>query len=481
MEQERLHVNSNDLVILAARKPASGHLLLAGRVAHCFDEYRAFRESGLKPAAFIIRSTDAGETGEWLRRIRRDPDHGARLAFVEGEVSEADAAISDGPLPGTVPALLERIDAATARSQAMRGKDDDRSPAALLLEYLWLRPGATLEPRADWRHPRLYHYPLLDALERGDADPQSWLQQLERDGLLTRVELKARQRECDFCNSAHLSFIDVCPSCRSIDIDQHAALHCFTCGLIAPEERFTQGGGRSCPKCGTHLRHIGTDYDRPLETTSCGSCQHVFVEGDVMAHCAICDHRMAPTTLRLHKLWSLRLSSRGALVAQGRSAMQATALFDAQRYASREHFLHSLDWLLKIGRAQGSAPLGLLGLRLRNGTELESQLGGGRTAQLVDAFAARVQELLTEADLATRLDANTLCLLLPGADRKRLGQVVAGVADLQQRALQPEGVGPQWETAELLLKAPKPGEHEAAALIQRLEDQWQGRGTRAAA
>lgn len=475
-------MNSNDLVILAAQRPASGHLLLAGRVAHCFDEYRAFRESGLKPAAFIIRSTDAGETGEWLRRIRRDPDHGARLAFVEGEVTEADAPISDGPLPASVPALMERIDAATARAQAMRGKDDDRSPAALLLEYLWLRPGATLEPRADWRHPRLYHYPLLDALERGDADPQSWLKELERDGLLSQVELKARQRECDHCGSAHLSFIDICPNCRSIDIDQHAALHCFTCGLIAPEERFTQGGGRCCPKCGSHLRHIGTDYDRPLETTSCGGCQHVFVEGDVVAHCAICDHRMAPTTLRLHKLWTLRLSSRGALVAQGHGSMQAAALFDRQQYASREHFLHSLDWLLKIGRAQGSAPLALLGLRLRNAGQLEAGLGGGRAAQLMDAFAARLHELLAEADLATRLDADTLCLLLPGADRKRLAQLRQQVEELQQRAVQPEGLGPHWELAELLLKAPRPGEHSAVALLQQLEDQWRERsGAREAA
>ncbi|HEY0913713.1 MAG TPA: diguanylate cyclase [Solimonas sp.] len=471
-------MTSNDIAILAPRRPEGGRLLLAGRVAHCFDDYRAFRESGLKPAAFIIRSTEPAATGEWLRQIRHDPDHGARLAFVEGAVSDADTAIGDGPLPESVPALMERIDASAARAQAMRGKDDDRSPAALLLEYLWLRPGAVLEPRADWRHPRLHHYPLLDALERSEADPQSWLQQLERDGLLARGELRARQRECDFCSSAHLSFIDVCPSCRSIDIDQHAALHCFTCGLIAPEERFTSGGGRCCPKCGSHLRHIGTDYDRPLETTACGSCQHVFVEGEVMAHCEICDHSMAPTALRLHKLWTWRLSSLGCLVAQGRSPTQSPALFDAQHYANREHFIHSLDWLLKIGRSQGTR-LGLAGLRLRNGRELASTLGAGRSAQLLDSFAERLRELLGEADLGCRLDEETLCLLLPGADRKRFSQLEALVGDLQQRAVQAEGIGPQWRMATVTGDS---AELDATRLLARLQQQLGGSAdTRAAA
>ncbi|WP_162932120.1 diguanylate cyclase domain-containing protein [Solimonas sp. K1W22B-7] len=464
-------MTSNDIVIFAPRTPDSGRLLLAGRVAHCFSDYRGFRESGLKPAAFIVRSTDPAATGEWLRQIRRDPDHAARLAFVEGSVGEADAPVGDGPLPATVPELLERIDASVARAQAMRDKDDDRSPAALLLEYLWLRPGATLEPRADWRHPRLHHYPLLDVLERGDTDPQGWLQQLERDGLLTRGELRARQRECDFCGSAHLSFIDVCPSCRSIDIDQHAALHCFTCGLIAPEDRFTRGGGRCCPKCGTHLRHIGSDYDRPLETTSCRSCEHVFVEGEVVARCAVCDHSMAPTALRLHKLWSWRLSSRGCLVAQGRNPAQSPALFDAQHYASREHFSHSLDWLLKIGRSQGGTRLALLGLRLGNAVTLAEQLGAGRASQLVDAFAERLRELLIESDLATRLDAETLCLLLPGADRDRLAQLHEAVGQLQQRAVQPEGIGPSWQLAKVM--ATTADGTNAASLLEALEQQWQ--------
>ena len=463
-------MTSNDIAILAPRRPDGGRLLLAGRVAHCFDDYRDFRESGLKPAAFIIRCTDAAATGDWLRQVRRDPDHAARLAFVEGPASDTDAAIGDGPLPDSVTALTERIDTSAARAQAMRVKDDDRSPAALLLEYLWLRPGAVLEPRADWRHPRLYHYPLLDALERGDADPQDWLQQLDRDGLLTRGDLRARQRECDFCGSAHLRFIDVCPSCRSIDIDQHAALHCFTCGLIAPEDRFTRGGGRCCPKCGTHLRHIGTDYDRPLETTACGNCQHVFVEGEVVAHCAICDHSMAPTALRLHKLWSWRLSSLGCLVAQGRSPSQSPALFDAQHYATRGHFLHSLDWLLKIGRSQGTR-LGLVGLRLRNGRELAAALGSGRCAQLLDSFAERLRELLAEADLGCRLDQETLCLLLPGADRKRLKQLERQLDELQQRALQPEGLGPQWRMAEM---SPDSADTDAERLLSRLEQRLGG-------
>lgn len=460
--------NANPIVILCDRAPAAAPLLLAGHAAQGFPDYQDFRASGLRPIAFVLRSGDGRRTAALLQQLRRDPDHGAALVFVDGALDEADAALADGTMPANPQLLLERVAQATGRLQAIRARNDDRSPAALLLEYLWLRPGQIFAPRADWRHPQRWHYPLLEAFDPESADPQVWLQQLDRDGLLERVELKARQRECDFCGSAQLNFIDVCPSCRSIDIDQHAALHCFTCGLIAPEERYVRGGQRICPKCGTQLRHIGSDYDRPLETSACASCDHIFVEGDVVAQCMVCSRSMAPTALRLHKIHSWRLSSLGCLAAQGRHGLQPQRAFDERHYATRGHFLHSLDWMLKIARERADGGIGLLGLRLQNGPALSSGLGDSRAAQLVDGFADHLRELLGEADLASRIDADTIALLLPNCDRARLAQLHKAIEELAARSRQPGGLSAEWQLSELRVEGRRLQEADAGALLRQL-------------
>jgi GGDEF domain-containing protein len=359
-------------------------------------------------------------------------------------------------------------------------KGDDRGAEALLLEYMWLRPGFVLEPVADWRHPRRYRYPILEALDRSESDPENWLKRLEQENLIERVELKDRQRECDFCGSAHLSFVDVCPNCRSIEIDQHSALHCFTCGFIAPEERFQQGEHKVCPKCGVRLRHIGSDYDRPMETSACRNCDHIFVEGDVIARCAICAHSMPPTELRLHQIFSWRLSGLGRLAAQGRRGVHATTTVDALNYATYDHFLNKLDWVLKIACQQRDFTFAVLGLRLDNYVELNQTLGTGRAAELLDAFAERLREPLTEADLGARPDPESLWLLLPDGSRKRLDKLHRWVQQLTNQARQEDGIGPIWRSVELTLDSKDARTERGESVLTRLRAALDG-GEEAAA
>lgn len=124
-----------------------------------------------------------------------------------------------------------------------------------------------------------------------------------------------RQRECAYCRSAHLSFIDICPNCQSIDIKLQASLHCFTCGCVDVQDKFMHSGTLVCPKCHKHLRHIGSDYDRPIENYRCQSCSHSFIEGDVQVRCAMCEKEMKPGELILNEVHSWRLSDKGRTVA----------------------------------------------------------------------------------------------------------------------------------------------------------------------
>ncbi|MBV8063236.1 MAG: diguanylate cyclase [Nevskia sp.] len=470
---------THELVILSQARPRCEQVTVAGCTAHCYADYSEFRQSALRPEAFIIKSTDPAWVGATLQQLRRDPDHATRLAFVDGECGEAEQAISDGKLPGSSRVMLERIAQTHARAQAMRNKSDDRSVDALLLEFMWLRPDYALEPLADWRHPRRYRYPVVEALDRGDGDPDLCLQRLDKRGLIERVALRDRQRECDHCGSAQLNFIDVCPNCRSIEVEQHTALHCFNCGLVAPEERFIVGDQRQCPKCGNRLRHIGSDYDRPLETNVCNACEHVFVEGEVEARCAVCRHSSPTTRLRLRKVHAWRLSGLGCLVAQGEPTSAVPALYEPRQFLPYPHFVGSLEWSLKLAAdSGGSFGFTLIGMHLENLESLRGTLGAGRTAELLEACHERLRESLAEADLASHADQETLFLLLPQADRKRLTALHHTVRELVQRAMQEDGAGPSWRLAEQSVGPRNARGEDARGLLQRLREGLAGHAER---
>ncbi len=459
--------HTTDIVVFVSQTAPHPRLQLVGCVTHYFTGFDEFRKAALVPAAFVIKSDYESYVSNLLRQIRRDPFQATALIFIDGNVSLDEHPLSDGAAPATREELLNRIAETQQRARAMRARGDDQTPESLLLEYLWLRPGCIMEPQSDWKHPQRYYYPILEVLDRTDSDPEIWLQKMDHEGLLEKVALKDRQRECDFCGSAHLSFIDVCPHCRSIGIDQHTALHCFTCGLIAPEERFVSGNQRVCPKCGAQLRHIGTDYDRPLETCVCSSCDHVFVEGEVVARCAICAHSMPPTTLRHHKFYSWRLGANGRLAMQGglESASNPDSVTSRN---SREHFIASLDWMLKMMQTQSDLYFSLMGLRLINRVELEAALGSANAARLIEAYVDRLRELLNDADLMVRTDDENVLILLPHFDRKHIAKLRVAIKTLSKQARQQSSIGPVWDVADIQVNAKSSEKENTETLIARL-------------
>jgi GGDEF domain-containing protein len=472
--------HSHELVILSQTRPRAAKLVVGGCAAHCYADYSEFRQSAqAAPGAFIIKSEDPAYVADTLRQLRRDPDHATALAFLDGAAAEFELAASDGKLPGSSPALIERLEHSHSRARAIRIKNDNRGPDALLLEFMWLRPDYVLEPLADWRHARRYRYPPLELMDRSDSDPNTWLQRLSKRNLIEPVALLDRQRECDHCGSAHLNFIDVCPNCRSIEIGQHTALHCFTCGLIAPEERFIRGDMRQCPKCGNRLRHIGTDYDRPLETNLCGACDHVFVEGEVEARCAVCKSSSPTTRLRQHRIESWRLSGLGCLAAQGEAPGQAQPMFEPRQFLPYPQFLANLEWSLKLAR-DSAFGFAIAGMHLENLEQLNSSFGVGRTAELLEACTDRLRESLSEVDLATRADQETIYLMLPNADRRRLSALHHTVRELVTQATQDNGVGPSWRVAEHGVQQREARHEDARGLLGKLRSGLLDAGRRVA-
>ncbi|WP_242510220.1 hypothetical protein [Halorhodospira halophila] len=100
----------------------------------------------------------------------------------------------------------------------------------------------------------------------------------------------------------------IAPECDSLEIRTEIGLHCFSCGHVAPQRRFQKNGMLKCPNCYVTLRHIGEDYDRPLENQVCDHCQHMFMEGRVQARCMACGQVHEPNSLEPCGVYRYRLS-----------------------------------------------------------------------------------------------------------------------------------------------------------------------------
>jgi len=378
------------------------------------------------PVACVFEANDHQWLHEQIGAVRRDPKLFWMPCFILGDADARDAPLLDGDLPPP-PELKQAIDSVLTLSASFKHQEGELSRTDRLLKYLWLRPGFVIQPMHDWRHPRYYRYPILEALAGTEEDVFGWLQTLANSRTLEIEGLVDRQRECLFCHSAHLSFTDICPNCRAIAVEKVASLHCFTCGHVGEQDGFLSQGGLVCPKCGTRLRHIGSDYDRPLEHYRCRECRHFFVEGDVSARCAMCRKSMPPEDLIAHNIHSWRLSERGRVLAVRGDAGDVFSAFGELHFIANELFIHNLDWLIAQVQRYPDVQFAVLGLSFPNVPELVDVMGHGRTLSLVESFSARLRDLLRTPDLSTRTADNRIWLLLPHTDTHGLQGLLARI------------------------------------------------------
>ncbi len=377
-----------------------------------FDRFDAFLQTEARPDVFLIQADTGDYSHDILTRIRGHGDYYCDLCFVDGEIAGSDKLLSDGGIPDP-DALASRLSEVEDLHAAFKRRDEPLYRDDRLLKYLWLRPGFVIRAHYDWSSPGFYSYPLLEALSFSEIDVRAWLRNLSLKKFLDKQELQDRQRECPHCRSTHLSFIDVCPNCQSIDIEKQISLHCFVCGQVGPQQEFLRNGVLICPKCETHLRQIGSDYDRPIENYSCRQCDHFFDEGDVLARCAVCSRSMAVEDLVVNKIYAWKLSELGQIVAIRGAMTDILSIFTEMNFVPQELFLHNLDWILLQAERYPECTFSMLGLYFVNLQQMVDMLGSARVLQKVEGFAERVRESLRKPDLCTRSTENMVWLLLP--------------------------------------------------------------------
>ena len=293
------------------------------------------------------------------------------------------------------------------------------TPEARLLSYLALRPSRPLEPLRDWRCPTIYRYPLLTAF--GASDSGEILAVLAARGLLVRRRLVERLRLCPGCGGAHLLFVDNCPNCSQLDITADESIHCFRCGHVESQGHFLTDGSLQCPNCRARLRHIGTDYDRPLEHYLCRRCGDRFTEPDVIARCSICSHDCNPEMLTTREVGTYQLTEYGRMSALDGSVGKVFERFDADRTLSPEHFEHLLDWQIRISRTHPDCRFALVLMQLSPSSPAGAGGAQGQARFLIREFSERLPEFLREVDVFTRTREPDFWLLMPQADAHEAG------------------------------------------------------------
>jgi GGDEF domain-containing protein len=407
-----------NVVVISPQSAASP----SGNVAF-FGNWQQFEASGKQPLGFFLTGMN-GEQCEAVALQVRQSIHRHRPVFVSQDVSAGP--LTDGSC--SLSDALRKCDESDGLRRSAAVDEPGLHADERLLYYLFLREQQVFTPLRDRNTRSLYRFPLADALV-GDEDARPWLSSLTRRGLLEPASLVDRTRHCRKCNSAHLQFVDVCPQCASIQINKAPSLHCFTCGHVAQQDHFQTPDGMRCPKCSTHLRHIGVDYDRPLTQYACGSCQHVFVDANVISRCLDCDNQADPEDLDVHEVSALRLSVNGRAALRSNQVQAFFASLDLANDVLPNVFSYLVDWAVHTQSRHAQFNFSLVLLEFSNLAELIAAHGGPRAYTLLDEAGRRLRETLRQTDISTRTDNNLLWVFMPFASADgavaRLRKVVA--------------------------------------------------------
>lgn len=326
--------------------------------------------------------------------------------------------LGDGMLPEATDAVLPLYRLWQQRLHSFNRGQPSTTTEERVLAWLWSRPRSALVPVRAPRQAIPYYYPLVDVLtEDNTINAFSWLQLMQQQGLFAEGELLDRLRQCRECSSTRLNYIDVCPDCQTIDIARQPSLHCFTCGHVAPQESFLKNGTLECPNCLTRLRHIGSDYDRPLENLRCRSCNAFFEEPLVEAHCLDCQHINAPEDLKVREIRRYSLTELGRLKCrQGLTSSLRDDHFDQLNLINNGAFRTLLNWQIQLTHRYKSHATSLMAIKFENLEAAMEQVGEAGGIAAIDTLVSRIREAIRETDRCTRSKENLLWLLLPNTD-----------------------------------------------------------------
>lgn len=399
------------------------------------DELESAKE---RPHAIIICKSIIQDSEEALRKIRQIKSMFIVPVFLTKSVSKYYNHAHEGIFTSWAD-ILKKADEINHRISEMNLDQSSDSYDYRFLSYLYSR-NASLEPFENPLTPQIYIYPVAELLSEPGTDIFTWVLRFSERALISAETLLDRIRLCPKCEWSHLNFVDICPSCQSLNIYKVPFIHCFTCGHVGPQEKFLAYGIMKCPSCQTKLRHIGSDYDRPMENYFCPDCSQSFIEPQIIAHCKNCGQKNDPADLVPRVIYSYKLSAKGINSARIGSIEDLYAILDNLNYVNPKYFLFLLDWMLGLTKRYPDDEFSMIGISFRNAVDLAAELGRQKVYRLIETFAERLRQLVRTTDITTRTSAHDLWIFLPRTPSSGCKVLSERIRSLQDLTVQKDGL-----------------------------------------
>lgn len=368
----------------------------------------------------IVLNPEKGEQQlSWLRELRSNKEYNSLLILTlmsEDELDPESKLLIDHPWQSLE---IESLNIQNWKQRiGLFHYGENESPFSQSLKYLWVDEKRRLIPIADWRSPQTYRYPLLKCFSKNEENAGSLLVELRSKSFIKNDLMVDRVRTCPVCKRAHLSFIDACPNCQSVDIEKQKSLHCFNCGFVGPESKFQRNGVLVCPNCDTRLRHIGTDYDRPFEQYHCKNCHELFIEPDARARCMDCGKNSSPDELTLDVIYTYQLGEKGREACRhGEEVINLNQLMDLVLLPT-EVFSFAVSWLDKLSVRYQEQPYSLIALKINNVGALVEKEGYEEAQATIIALSDRVRAVIRSTDICTRTADDLYFFLFPSTPKE---------------------------------------------------------------
>lgn len=362
---------------------------------------------------FVLIDFNEGYPLSLVHDIRQQENYQLPPVFYTGTPPEHAEQLLDGPFTDD---LFARAKAIQDKIQLVKAvhKEKISDFEQLICSYLFVREEYILRGFLDYRSPSGFQYPLLDILGFHEDAQHYWymLQGMESRKLLKHETLIDEIQTCPHCRSGLLNFKNCCPNCQSVHIAVQSFIHCFSCGNVGPLSEFLHHEELVCSRCHVKLRHIGIDYDKPMEDKICQDCQHAFFEAAVNAVCMVCEKLSDPGDLQAKRLYEYRLARRGESLAKGIDQHLIVELGQFLKLIDLSIFMMVVKWQTILARRYDQLIYSLFALKVTNEEELINKLGMFKTEKLLMEFFERVRTLLRDSDLVTR-DNKTIIFFLP--------------------------------------------------------------------
>ncbi|MBV7315123.1 hypothetical protein [Shewanella sp. NIFS-20-20] len=373
----------------------------------------------LNNAYFVIAAAPA-EQDELLLYLRKQYTTGLCLIFVTA-ASRMSPYLANGLFGEDVDKHVDKY----LHKKSLVNLYYEKNHEFTLLTYLWLHPDFELTPMKDPQGASLFYYPIFEAWGISNVDSFALLAQLQAKGWLESTRLISRVRFSPCCHSSHLNYIDVCPRCFDLDINIMASLHCFNCGHIGEQSAFRDAGVLACPNCFTQLRHIGVDYDRPIETHSCRCCHHMFVDANVQAQCLECDEKHALDELVVRNIHTYRLAQSGRLlVIQG--AMTQIFSEISGNVMDSNQFYWVIKWQNELARRHHHRHA-IIAIKVLN---LDEIVSSELSFLQLQEFQERLSSIVRTTDACSQFTEEGLLLFLPFVNSNQLQSVYKKLTEL---------------------------------------------------